>query len=344
MDFVKPLRLNVGDTVAVVSTSWGGPHEFPHIFDAGLEVLQDTFGLSVKEMASTRMSPADLEANPRLRADDLNAAFADPNIKAVFASIGGDESGRILQYLDVELMRASPKIFLGYSDTCTQLLFAHQAGLVTFNGPSIMAGFAQMKNFPEAVSHVRQMLFEPTATYTYKPFPQWGVYADWRDQTNRGEVRDLRPHDGWHWLNGEGVHFGRLFGGCAEVLEFLKATPYWPEPSFWHDQILYLETSEDKPTIDQVRHWLFNYGMQGVFDKISALLIGRARDYSDDEKQQLDDMIHHVVTVQFGATDLPIVSNLDFGHTDPQWIIPNGVLAEVDCAAQSFRLTEPAIR
>jgi muramoyltetrapeptide carboxypeptidase LdcA involved in peptidoglycan recycling len=187
---------------------------------------------------------------------------------------------------------------------------------VTFNGPSIMAGFAQMKNFPEAVNHVRQVLFEPTATYTYKPFPQWGVYADWRDQTNRGEVRDLRPHDGWHWLNGEGVHLGRLFGGCAEVLEFLKATPYWPEPSFWHDQILYLETSEDKPTID----------------------------YSDDEKQQLDDMIHHVVTVQFGATDLPIVSNLDFGHTDPQWIIPNGVLAEVDCAAQSFRLTEPAIR
>ena len=106
------------------------------------------------------------------------------------------------------------------------------------------------------------------------------------------------------------------------------------------DRILFLETSEDKPTVDQVKYWLFNYGVQGVFTQLSALLIGRARGYTDDEKAELDDMILGVVADEFGARDLTIVTNMDFGHTDPQWILPLGVQASVDCAARSFVLLE----
>ncbi len=344
MSYIKPSRLKEGDTVAVVSASWGGPSMFPHVFETGLRILREKFGLVIQEMPSTRMTPDDLAANPKLRADSLNAAFADPNIKGIFSSIGGDESGRILRYLDADIIRLNPKIFMGYSDVCTQLLFAHNAGLVTFNGPAVMAGFAQLENFPEGVSHIRDILFEPTDTYTYEPFPQWSNnYASWNTSGYNGEVVDVRPHDGWHWINGSGVHSGLLYGGCAEVLEFLKGSQHWPGPGFWKDRILYLETSEEKPTLDQVRYWLFNYGMQGVFDDVSALLIGRARDYSDDEKQALDAMIRFVVIHQFGATNLPIVTNLDFGHTDPQWIIPNGIRAEVNVENHSLRLMEPAV-
>jgi muramoyltetrapeptide carboxypeptidase LdcA involved in peptidoglycan recycling len=343
VQLIKPQRLQPGDTVAVLPTSWGGPSVFPHVFEAGLATLA-RLGLLAKEFPTTRMSPGDLASNPRARADDLNAAFADPSVNAIFASIGGDDSARILQWLDADLIRANPKILMGYSDTATQLVFAHNLGLVTFNGPSVMAGLAQLAAFPAAEAHLRSMLFEPTDSLKYLPYSNWiDSYLDWNDADNATRIGPLREHGGWHWLNGSGVSTGRLFGGCIEVLEFLKGSRYWPSEDFWTDRILFLETSEDKPTIEQVRYWLFNYGIQGVFDYASALVVGRARGYSDDEKRGLDEMIRDTVVDQFGATNLTIVTNMDFGHTDPQWILPLGIRAEIDHAKQSFRLLEPAV-
>jgi muramoyltetrapeptide carboxypeptidase LdcA involved in peptidoglycan recycling len=85
---------------------------------------------------------------------------------------------------------------------------------------------------------------------------------------------------------------------------------------------------------------LRNYGMQGVFDKISALLIGRPRDYSEDEKKELNENILNVVNTEFKNTGLPIITNMDFGHTYPQWILPLGIQAEFDCHKKEFKLIE----
>ncbi len=127
-------------------------------------------------------------------------------------------------------------------------------------------------------------------------------------------------------------------------MEFLKGSQHWPTAEFWTDRVLFLETSQDKPTIDQVRCWLFNYGVQGVFDRVSALLVGRARSYSDQEKAALDAMILEMVVGEFGASGLMIVTNMDFGHTDPQWILPLGVRAELDRDQETFRLVAAAVR
>lgn len=233
---------------------------------------------------------------------------------------------------------------MGYSDTATQLLFVHQLGLVTFNGPAVMAGFAQSRSFPSLAAHVRALLFEPTPTYDYLPFPQWvDGYADWNTSDDPTAVAELRPHDGWRWLNGSEPARGPLVGGCIEVLEFLKGSRYWSPEEWWNGRILFLETSEDEPTVEQVRYWLFNYGIQGVFDRISGLLFGRARGYSDERKGALDEAIHSVVVDEFGATQMTIVTNMDFGHTDPQWILPLGVTAELDPRARTFKLLEPAV-
>jgi muramoyltetrapeptide carboxypeptidase LdcA involved in peptidoglycan recycling len=341
---IKPPRLRTGDTVAVVSTSWGGPSVFPHVFDRGVDVLRRVFGLEVRELPSARMTPADLGANPRLRADDLNAAFADPDVRAIVSSIGGVDSVRILEFLNPALAIADPKILLGYSDTATQLAFFNQAGLVTFNGPSVMAGFAQIEAFDGAVEHVRSVLFDPSETYEYRPFAKWtDSYLDWGEPANAGAVGVRQPHDGWHWLGGGGRAEGRLFGGCGEVLEMLKGTRFWPTPEFWDGRILFLETSEDKPSVETVGYWLRNYGVQGVFDRVAAVLVGRARGYTVDEKTQLDAMVVRVIAREFGATGLPIVTNLDFGHTDPQWILPLGVRVEVDAEERRLRLLEAAV-
>jgi len=343
MESTRPRRLRAGDTVAVLSPSWGGPHVFPAVFDAGLAVLREDFGLHVREYPTTRWSPARLRADPQARARDLQAAFADPAVAAVFASIGGDDAARLLPHLDLPAMAAHPKLLLGYSDTAALLVPLHLHGLVTFNGPAVMAGFAQLRRFPTAAAHVRALLFEPRDTFEYVPAAQWvDRYHEWNDDGDATRVGPLRDHDGWHWLQGRGVRSGALFGGCIEVLEFLKGSPWWPAREFWRDRVVFLETSEDCPTVEQVRYWLFNYGVQGVFEQASVVLFGRARGYTDEQKAALDTMIVETVA-EFGATDLTVVTNMDFGHTDPQWILPLGARAEVDAERRTFRLVEPAV-
>lgn len=124
----------------------------------------------------------------------------------------------------------------------------------------------------------------------------------------------------------------------------MKGTDFRPEKEFRKNKILFLETSEEKPTIDQVTWMLRNYGMQGIFDKISALLIGRARDYSDEEKKQLEDTVMKVVKTEFKNDKMPIVINMDFGHTDPQWILPLGVKAQIDPKNKTFKLLEKPLQ
>jgi muramoyltetrapeptide carboxypeptidase LdcA involved in peptidoglycan recycling len=341
MGFKKPARLKQGDTVAILSPSWGGPSLYPHVYEQGLRALRD-WGLTIKEFPTAKADADFLRANPQARAKDINDAFADHAIKAIVASIGGSDSVRILPFLDKALIADNPKIVLGYSDTSTLHVFLNLQGIVSFHGPSIMAGFAQMDNLPGSFrSHVREMLFEPTDAHDYRPYGQYcDGYPDWADKNTLGNVNPLKKGDGWHWLQGTMKVEGQLFGGCIEVLDMMKATDYWPSRDFWRGKIFFLETSEEKPSVNFVDHVLRNYGMLGVFERIGGLIFARARDYSDAEKKELEQKIVSVVAKEFGRPDLPIVANFDVGHTDPQLVLPLGVRAEMDCAAKRIGLVE----
>lgn len=341
MTYKKPAKLNRGDTVAIVSPSWGGPSIFPYVYENGLKILQE-WGLKIKEFPTTRMNATFTRANPQIRAKDINDAFADPEVKAVFASIGGDDSIRILPFLDKKIIAENPKILMGYSDTSTLHVFANLQGLITFYGPSIMAGFSQMGSLSESFeSHVREMLFEPKEKYNYRSYQEYcDGYPDWANNENIGKVNTLKPNDGWHWLRGSGKVQGELFGGCIEVLEMMKGTDFWPPRDFWRGKIFFLETSEEKPSIHHIDHVLRNYGMLGVFDQIGGFIFSRARDYSDKEKKALEEKIVSVIAGEFGKPDLPIIANFDVGHTDPQLVLPLGVKAEIDCENKEIKLIE----
>jgi len=339
--YTKPKQLKRGDTIGVVSPSWGGPATFPHIYENGLKALQK-LGFKIKEFSNTRADADVLWRNPKTRAKDLNAAFADPEVKGIITSIGGNDSVRILPFLDKELMQKNPKFFLGYSDTTTIHLLRSQLGLVTFYGPSVMAGLSQMESLPqEFEKHVREFLFEKFTNYEYHPYSSYcDGYSDWNNKENTGKINTLKKADGWRWLQGKGVTQGELAGGCLEVLEMVKATDFWPPKDFWQGKILILETSETKSSLHVVDHVLRNYGAQGVYGKIAGLLFARARDYSDQEKKKLDEKILSIVAGEFGRSDLPIVSNMDFGHTDPQLVLPLGARADINSDQQTFRLLE----
>lgn len=341
MNYKKPSKLNQGDTVAILSPSWGGPSVFPHIYESGLKALQE-WGLKIKEFPTARMDAAFTRANPQVRARDINDAFADTEVRAIFASIGGNDSVRILPFLDKNIIAENPKILMGYSDTSTLHVFSNLQGLVTFHGPSIMAGFSQMDSLPASFkSHVREILFEPKESYEYQPYETYcDGYPDWSNEENLGKVNPMKSDDGWHWLQGNDQVRGELFGGCIEVLEMMKATNFWPFQDFWKDKIFFLETSEEKPSIHYIDHVLRNYGMLGVYDKISGFIFSRARDYSDDEKKELEERVVSIISEEFGKQELPIVANFDVGHTDPQLVLPLGVKAEIDCENKKILLAE----
>jgi len=345
MDYKKPARLNKGDTVAVVSPSWGGQNVFPHVYENGLEVLRE-WGLKVREFPTARMDADFLRANPKIRARDINDAFADKQVKAIFVSIGGDDSVRILPFLDKKVIAENPKILMGFSDTSTLHVFANQQGLVTFYGPSIMAGFSQMESLPERFkAHVREILFEPKDVYEYKAYEEYcDGYPDWADKENTGKINQVKSNDGWHWLQGNERVEGVVFGGCMEVLEMMKATNFWPPQDFWQDKIFFLETSEEKPALHYIDHVLRNYGMLGVYERIKGFIFGRARDFSDKEKKELEKKIISIVVEEFNKPDLPIVANFDIGHTDPQLVLPLGIKVEIDCRSKKIKLTEAWLR
>jgi muramoyltetrapeptide carboxypeptidase LdcA involved in peptidoglycan recycling len=112
-----PPKPKPGDRVAVVSPSFGAPGRYPHVYELGLRRLVDDFGLKPVEYPTTRA----IDADPADRARDLEAAFADPSITAVLATVGGDDEIRVVRHLDPAIFRGNPKPYFGYSDN-TNLL------------------------------------------------------------------------------------------------------------------------------------------------------------------------------------------------------------------------------
>lgn len=344
---IKPPKLQPGDTVATVSLSWGGPGTFPHRYEAGKKQLQDEFGLVVVEMAHTLKDAGWLHRNPRARADDLMAAFADPSIKGIISTIGGDDSIRLLPYLELDVIRSNPKVFMGYSDSTISHLACYRAGLVTFYGPSIMAGFAENGGmFPYMVESVYRTLFSAEPVGTVAPNPGgWTVeLLDWAEPANQGRQRRLNPSTGWRFLQGRGVRRGHLLGGCFEVLDWLRGTEFWPGADAWQDAILFLETSEDAPSPEVVSSGLRAYAALGVLQRLSGILFARPGGKIPQESfEAYDRALLQVVAEEEGLTDLPIITGMDFGHTDPMFVLPYGVQAEIDCDGQRFAIVESAV-
>ncbi len=343
----KPHKLHPGDKVAAVSLSWGGPGTFLGRYAAGKKQLQDEFGLQVVETRHALSEEDWLKRNPRARADDLMEAFADPSIQAVISTIGGDDSIRILPYLDLDVLRSHPKVFLGYSDTTITHLACYRAGLVSFYGPSIMAGFAENGGLPPyLVKSVRRTLFSAAAPGEIQPnHDGWTVeHVDWNDPAKQPCPRKLNPSEGWRFVQGQGVRRGRLLGGCIEVFDWLRGTPWWPPEAAWQDAILFLETSEDAPPPDEVARILRVYASLGLLHKLAGLLFGRPGGQTPVERfDEYDQAILQVVSQEEGLDKLPVVTHMDFGHTDPMCVLPYGVLAEIDCPARRFSILEAGV-
>ena len=342
---IKPPKLQPGDKIATVSLSWGGPSVFPHRYQAGVKQLQEEFGLQVVHMPNTLKEAGWLARNPKARADDLMQAFADPSIKGIFSTIGGSDSIRLLPFIDFDVIRDNPKVFLGYSDTTISHLFCYRAGLVSYFGPSIMAEFAENCGmFPYMVESLRRTLFSSAVIGEIQPSTEgWTVeFLDWADPASQQIKRKLNPSTGWKFLQGKGARRGHLVGGCLEVLDWTRGTEIFPED--WQNAILFLETSEEAPPPDLVARTLRVFAAMGILPQLSGILFGRpGGNISPDTFQEYDKAILQVVTHEEGLIDLPIITQMDFGHSSPMFILPYGVQAEIDFENQRFSILENAV-
>lgn len=312
-----------------MTLSWGGPGAYPHRYAAGKRQLEQAFSVEVVEMAHTLADPAFVRDHPQARADDLHAAFADPSIDGIVSTIGGDDSIRLLPLLDLDLIRSNPKVLLGYSDTTITHMACLRAGLVTFYGPAIMAGFGENAGLHDyLVDGVRRMLFDVDPGDWPPNQEGWTCeLSDWAEPTAQDRPRGLQPTSGWRWLTTGTAVEGRLVPACLEVFDWLRGTPWWPNLD---DAVLALETSEEGPPPDTVVRFLRSLAASGELQRLRALLFGRPGGVEAFEHAAYDDAIRQVVLIEQGLAELPIVTGLDFGHTDPMWTLPVGTLVRVD--------------
>jgi muramoyltetrapeptide carboxypeptidase LdcA involved in peptidoglycan recycling len=345
---IKPYALQKNDLVATVSLSWGGAGLIPARYQQGKKQFEDAFGVKITEMPNALKSPDELYKNPNLRLDDFINAFKNPEVKAILTNIGGNDTIRLLRHMTEEhfdIIRGNPKIFMGMSDTTANHFMCYRAGLSSFYSPSLMFGYAENCGIPEYIKeNTKKTLFDTKPIGTLAESKSFIVeHLDWFADTNNLK-RARIPATPWRYIQGTMTVQGQLLGGCSELLNMLNGTSLWPKPKDWEDSILFIETSEEISPPSYIMYLLRNFAAQGILYRINGILFARPRgDIAKDEENKFDDTILKVCK-ESGRTDMPIVTNMNFGHTVPQFILPIGALTEINPIARTVSILEGAVR
>jgi muramoyltetrapeptide carboxypeptidase len=335
---VRPPRLREGDIVGIISPSWGGGAAHPHRVERGVDYLE-SLGFRVRIAPHAMNSAGNVSDTAENRAADIHAMFSDPEVKALIATIGGDHSCHLLPLLDFDLIRQNPKILMGYSDvTVLNVAIWEKTGLFTFNGPALMAELAEYpKVFDYTERYMLKALCSAEPIGEIEPSGWWTEeFLDWGEKEDLTRERTRQASSGWAWLKG-GSAEGVLVGGCLESMQHLRGTPYWPDLD---GAILFLETSEEKPSPETVDGILMDYENMGAFGWIRGLLFGRPYGYTQEEREQL----HEVILERTERYDFPVVADMDFGHTSPMFTLPVGCRAVIDAGRERFEIAEAAVR
>ncbi len=342
---IKPKHLSPGDTVAVVSLSSGilGEKKFIHKYFLAKERLERDYGLKVRAMPNALRGADYLYEHPEARAQDLMDAFRDPEIKAVVSAIGGDDTIRLLPYIDFDVLREHPKIFTGFSDTTSNHFMMLKAGLVSYYGLSLMcdlAEYVKINDYSRAM--MEQTLFAPRPRLEI-PCSDFCAFEKekvlWAEE-NINIPRPTRPNTGYKLLQGKGKARGELIGGCVDVFTELIGTTIWPEPDFWNGKLLLLETSEvDMP--NELLCWnLRGLAAQGILSRINGILFGKPA--AEDKFESYQEVLRRVVGFEEKRPELPILYNVNVGHSYPIGVFPLGLSYEIDSEAETLTLLESA--
>jgi muramoyltetrapeptide carboxypeptidase len=302
---VRPRTLREGDTVGLITP--GTYVSDPDRLALVVRTVQ-YFGLRPKMGRNVGARDGYLGGTDQQRLDDLHEMFRDPEVKAVFAIRGGHGSIHLLDRIDYGLLRAHPKIFLGYSDiTCLHLAIHKRAGLVTFHGPMMISAFTEFTQ-----KWFRRALFgsEPLGALANPP-----------------ETNQLRPAHSLRTVR-PGKTRGRLIGGNLTLVCRTLGTPYEIDT---RGRILFIEDVDEQPyAIDGM---LTQLRLAGKLEAAAGIVFGecsdcRPRDFQPSFESSFS--VGEVVDQILGKLEIPVLSGLAIGHTDDQLTLPLGAAATLD--------------
>jgi muramoyltetrapeptide carboxypeptidase len=312
---LRPPRLRTGDVVGLVAPASAA---FLRSDVALAQEVVEALGLRPRLGPHLRDRYGYLAGRDADRAADLNAFFADPEVRGILALRGGWGSARVLPHVDYESVRRHPKVFMGYSDITALLLGLYaRAGLVTFHGP---VGESDWN--PWSVDLVRRVLFDAEAVVMENPHEA---------------AESLVQTEHRHWTITPGRARGRLLGGNLTVLAHLVGTPYLPG---WDGAILFLEDiNEDLYRVDRM---LTHLALAGILKQIRGFVFGTCTD-CDPGRGYGSLTLEEIFDDHVRPLGVPAWHGAMIGHIDRKLTVPLGVEAEIDAERGSIRLLEPAV-
>jgi len=300
-----PSPLSDGATIAIIAPAGPAPAEQV----AGVAPWLAERGYQAVLLPSCHARLHHLAGNDALRLDDLHTAFADPRFDAVWCLRGGYGSPRLLDAIDVALIAAHPKPFVGYSDvTALHLLFNQQAGLITFHGPMMTTDLLR-HNDPQTEASLWPLL---------------------RGELGAGDALPHPPDRTLTTLRG-GSAQGPLLGGNLSMLNSLLGTPWAPRLD---GAILFLEDVNEEPyRLDR----LFNQlRLAGLLNQLAGIVLGDFA-HTDPDKLAALDMVWQDYLLPLG---IPILADWHAGHCNPNVTLPFGAIVTLDADRQTLRLAQ----
>ncbi len=289
-----PAKLKCGDEIRIIAPSGSLTRVRTDVLDCALAYL-DGIGLKVTFSKNCREIDQFSSSSVMSRAADLHEAFADKNVKAVMACIGGFNANQILPYIDYELIRANPKILCGYSDITSLLCAVYsQTGLVTYHAPHLAAlGFLQEREYTHKYLSDCMMNAVPVSV---KPSETAMTYT----------------------VIQEGSCEGKIVGGNLCTLNLLQGTPYMPDIK---EKVLFIE---DDNIMGDYFPYEFDRNLQSLLqvngaESIKGIVFGRF----DENCKMTAELIREIIKGKV-SSDIPVVFGVDFGHVYPMISFPIG--------------------
>ena len=297
-----PKKLKVGDTVGIVATSSCTSTERV----AQCVRIMEQLGYNVKTASNLDVNYGGYMAGDgKLRAAELNAMFADPEVDGIFCIRGGDGSSRIMEYLDYDMIRENPKLFVGYSDvTNLHLAFTQKCGFVTFHGPMVSSN----------------------------------IVDDFDDETRESLFGAINADNSWEFKNPSGFEIktmkagkatGKLIGGNLSLLSASVGTPYEVETE---GNILFIE--EVCEPMSKIEKWVYHLKNAGILGKCAGIILGQFTDVVNRNCPEFDE-IQCILDILEGI-DIPVMYNVQSGHEKPMMTLPMGAICTMNTEDSSI--------
>lgn len=302
--------------------------------------LTEATGLVPVEYPTTRR----VGATPQERAADINAALADPDIRAVLATVGGEDQITVVPHLDPAAVRADPKPFLGYSDNTNLLSWLWTHGIAGFYGGSTQVHLGPGPAVDSChAAALRAALLTGRQLEITEPGESEDFGKDWADPAALTEYGDREPTEPWTWAGPRRVVTGRTWGGCIEVIQWILTAGRFPTDSTRLETgVLLLETSEEVIPAREFGWVLRSLGERGVLEAVDAVLVARPPASNFERRPPAPARATHRAEQRDTAIELInqynpnalVCVGIPFGHTRPQWILPYGGNITVDGVEQ----------